>query len=252
MATLNTKNTKVTTKSRVDNLYDFFISNTESIYDKFGTGPKDIVVKKLFDINDTYIKTIISTDIPKKSNGKLQVDPEKDIVDFGFTSGQFKIVYSFWKILVGDVDAPGVYVTEVSPSKTEVRILPLDNNSLEFKNFATTHLTDSEINNILDYIFNPSDEVLPHTGFDPVRIIETMSDEFKNGIYTFEREDANSVLEFEIYVSTVLPNKIENIISNTRQSTFNHIREHGLTNQDELKDIIRIEFKNNIRLVFEK
>jgi len=252
MAKIDTNSINVITQNRISGGdAEFFIGSINSIVDRFGGGPTDVIVKRLYDRNDFLINSIISTDIPAYDKGKISVDPELDITEFGFSSGEFKIIYNFWRILVGDVDSPGVYISEISPSKTEVRLLPTKGNEDRFKRFANASLSDAEINKMLDYIFKPPTEAYPFTGFIPEQIIsENLTQNFKEELFKFDRHGSASPIEMGAYFSYVLPNKLDLIISNTRQSTFEFIRLNGISDQTEFKEILKTEFKNNIRVAF--
>lgn len=250
MAKLDRNNIRISTESRIQGGSDFFLKSVDIVADKFGGGVNDVVVKRLYDINDTLIDTRISTDIPAYSQGKIQVDPETDITEFGFSSGQFKIVYSFWRILVGEQDSPGVYVSEISPSRTEIRLVGNPTYKDQFNRFASTYLSDDEINRMLDYIFNPPNDALPYIGFSAESIVTNLPDDFKEELFNYDRS-SSSALELDSYLSNILTQKIETIISNTRQSSFEYIRSNGISNQSEFKELIRREFKENIRQAFE-
>lgn len=249
MAKLDPNSIKVQTKRRLNQ--SVFIDSFASVADVFGGGVNDVMIKRLYDRNGTLIDYRISTDPLRFESGKVQVDPEADIAEFGFTSGEFKIDYSFWRIMVGTKDSAGIYVSEISPSRTEVRVLPMTGNEDKFAKFAIAQLSDGELNRILDFIFNPPKEALPHVGFNAEDIVNTLDAEFKREIFRYDRSGNNSPLDEDVYLSTILTGKIDGIVSNTRQSVFEYIREHGLSNQDELKEILRREFKRNIRQEFE-
>lgn len=249
MAKIDPNSISVRSNRRIDQ--SLFIESFASVADTFGGGVNDVVLKRLYDRNGTLIDHRISTDPPTFVQGKVQVDPEADIHEFGFSSGEFRIDYSFWRIMVGTKDSTGVYVNEISPSRTEVRILPTTGNEDSFAKFAIAQLSDDELNRILDFIFNPPEEALPHVGFDAELIVNDLDDDFKREIFRFDRAGNNSPLDESVYLSDILTGKIDGIVTNTRQSVFEYIRLNGLSSQDELKEILRREFKNNIRQEFE-
>jgi hypothetical protein len=249
MAQINSNNITITPKQRVDST--LFVEVGNVISKPFGGGTTDIIVKRLYDRNDSLIATRIVNEPPKIVLGEVQIDLEADMVEFGYSSGAFKLVYNFWRVLVGDTTGnAGAFIREISPSKTEIRLVPASGYETAFDNFAKTRLSDSELNNMLDVIFNPLPESLPYNGFDPESIIANLDPQFADNIFRFDRGGISSSMERDAYLLSILTSKVQRSISNTRQSVFERIRLNGLVDQDELKVILSEEFKINIRNEF--
>jgi len=252
MAKIDPNNITVSTQKRVESsVSGLFVDAVKLISDTFGGGIRDVIVKRLFDRNDSLINTIVSTDVPTFSGGKVEVDPEADMVEFGFSSGTFKITYNFWRILVGDDGKSGTFIKEISPTRTEVRLVPTAGNEDDFNKFANARLTDTELDRMLDIIFNPPDDALPYNGFDAELIVNGLDEAFKQEVFRFDRGSNNSPIDVDTYLADILTNKIDRIVSNTRQSVFERIRLEGLVDQDDLRSILTEEFKTNIRSEFE-
>jgi hypothetical protein len=137
----------------------FIVSKTEIDSTDFGDCKYDVMEVSLYDINNNIlpqtsgnsvayikmgdIKNYMRQITNKQGLKELAIDAEKLINDLGYTNGIIKININFVRYKVGSEDAlESVWIEEISPSREEIRIIPLktkfpninDKTKKEFKN----------------------------------------------------------------------------------------------------------------------
>jgi hypothetical protein len=140
---------------------DLFIVSQNQIEDTdFGDCKYDVMEVSVYDINNNllpqksgnnvaYIKTgdiknYMYSLTNKGGQKELAIDIEKLLNDLGFTNGILKVNINFVRNKVGsDNELTKVWVHEISPSRTEIRILPL-----KTKNSNINAITNKEFTNI--------------------------------------------------------------------------------------------------------
>jgi hypothetical protein len=140
---------------------DLFIVSQNQIEDTdFGDCRYDVMEVSVYDINNNllpqkngnnvaYIKTgdiknYMYSLTNKGGQKELAIDIEKLLNDLGFTNGILKVNVNFVRNKVGsDNGLTRVWVHEISPSRTEIRILPL-----KTKNSNVNTITNKEFTNI--------------------------------------------------------------------------------------------------------
>lgn len=140
---------------------DLFIVNQNQIEDTdFGDCRYDVMEVSVYDVNNNllpqktgnnvaYIKTgdiknYMYNLTNKGGQKELAIDIEKLLNDLGFTNGILKVNINFVRNKVGsDNELTKVWVHEISPSRTEIRILPL-----KTKNSNVNNITNKEFTNI--------------------------------------------------------------------------------------------------------
>ena len=140
---------------------DLFIVSQNQIEDTdFGDCRYDVMEVSVYDINNNllpqkngnnvaYIKTgdiknYMYNLTNKGGQKELAIDIEKLLNDLGFTNGILKVNVNFVRNKVGsDNGLTRVWVHEISPSRTEIRILPL-----KTKNSNVNTITNKEFTNI--------------------------------------------------------------------------------------------------------
>lgn len=120
----------------------FIVSKNEIQISEFGNTPYDVMEVSVYDINNNLlpqksgnnIAYVKSTDIKNymynitNNLGKREVaiDVEKLLSDLGFTNGILKINLNFVRNRVGNEnELQRVWIQEISPSREEIRIIPL-------------------------------------------------------------------------------------------------------------------------------
>ena len=143
-------------------LYDdnFIVTKNEVEATDFGDCKYDVMEVSIYDINNNlipnktgktvaYIKTgDIKNYVYNLTNAggqdELAIDIEKLLNDLGFTNGILKVIINFVRNKIGtDNELTRVWIHEISPSREEIRILPL-----KTKSDAITKQTELEFNNL--------------------------------------------------------------------------------------------------------
>jgi hypothetical protein len=137
----------------------FIVSKTEIDTTDFGDCKYDVMEVSLYDINNNIlpqssgnnvayikmgdIKNYMRQITNKQGLKELVIDAEKLINDLGYTNGIIKININFVRYKVGSEDVlESVWIEEISPSREEIRIIPLktkfpninDKTKKQFKN----------------------------------------------------------------------------------------------------------------------
>lgn len=120
----------------------FIVTKNEVEISEFGDCKYDVMEVSVYDVNNnllpqksgrnvSYIKSGDAKNyIYNITNGggqkELAIDAEKLLNDIGFTNGIFKVNINFVRNRVGnDSEYNKVWIQEISPSREEIRILPL-------------------------------------------------------------------------------------------------------------------------------
>ena len=119
-----------------------FKTGAKNITD-FGMSKNDVIEFRIYDIsnnlleqtNGIKVRYIHKNDLPKYLKSELDsqtqeliydIDVEKLIRESGYGNGQFKVSFNFLKNYVGNEDSKQrVWIHEISPSRTELRVMPL-------------------------------------------------------------------------------------------------------------------------------
>lgn len=137
----------------------FIVTKNEVEETDFGDCKYDVMEVSVYDINNNllphksgknvaYIKTgdiknYLYNLTNKGGQKELAIDIEKLLNDLGFSNGILKVIINFVRNRVGtDNELSRVWIQEISPSREEIRVLPLKTNDsnvnkrteLEFKN----------------------------------------------------------------------------------------------------------------------
>ena len=138
----------------------FIVSKNEIEEADFGECRYDVMEVSIYDVNNlllpnktgnnvAYIKTgDIKNYMYNVTNAggqkELAIDAEKLLNDLGFTNGILKINMNFVRYRVGsENDLEKVWIHEISPSREEIRILPL-----KTKNATINNKTNNEFSNL--------------------------------------------------------------------------------------------------------
>ena len=138
----------------------FIVSKTEIEETDFGDCKYDVMEVSVYDVNSNllpqksgnnvaYIKTgdiknYLYNLTNKGGQEELAIDAEKLLRDLGFTNGILKLNLNFVRNKVGtDNSLTRVWIHEISPSREEIRIIPL-----KTKDVAVNQITNTEFKNI--------------------------------------------------------------------------------------------------------
>ena len=120
----------------------FIIAKNETVTSTFGDNSYDTMEVSVYDINNnllpqksgnnvSYIKTgdiknYMYNVTNKNGTKEIAIDAEKLLNDLGFTNGILKLNINFVRNKVGNNnELSRVWIQEISPSREEIRILPL-------------------------------------------------------------------------------------------------------------------------------
>ncbi len=139
---LNLDTTAQLLNSKDLNIFKTSIANVTD----FGMSKNDVIEFRVYDIGNNLLeqtggKTVnyihkdnlpkyLKSSIDSKTQEKIfEIDVEKLVKEAGYGNGEFKVVFNFLKNYVGNENQKQkVWIHEVSPSRTEIRIQPLITN----------------------------------------------------------------------------------------------------------------------------
>ena len=138
----------------------FIIAKNETVTSTFGDNSYDTMEVSVYDINNnllpqksgnnvSYIKTgdiknYMYNVTNKNGTKEIAIDAEKLLNDLGFTNGILKLNINFVRNKVGNNnELSRVWIQEISPSREEIRILPL-----KTKNETINKITNLEFANL--------------------------------------------------------------------------------------------------------
>ena len=110
----------------------------------------------------------------KRKKPRVELDIHDDIRDLGFLSGVYKVQYNFLRDILGSEDENnGLHISEISPSRTEVRIKTTSNDSEFLQKFE-----ELQEKNVEDFVDEGWQDLLANFGENNLSIITNwMSDE---------------------------------------------------------------------------
>ena len=132
----------------------------------FGKNINDVVEMHVYDSAENYLfsehkvkdwslltslQPIQTGDGPapqKTSIPKIKLDLRKNLIDIGVKAGRYTVAYNLFRNIFGNSDGGKAYVSEISPSKKEIRLLPISEKDEE-QNTVFTEFGDS-VNVTLD------------------------------------------------------------------------------------------------------
>ena len=259
----------------------FIVSKNEIEETEFGKSQHDVMEVSVYDINNNllpqqsgnnvaYIKTTnIQTYLYNITNAtgikEFAIDIEKLLSDLGFTNGILKVNINFVRNKVGtENESTRVWIQEVSPSRQEIRILPLktkDNNInvinnnqfqnlqnlnkdfLFYKNAILNSLNSFE-NNFLSKI---DDELVNKFGND---FFITLKTDF--GLNNFDNIKSKIFSDFKQSITYYLTNKYYNLEeSNFGAASFNRFDDYEVYDfniiTNEIQNILNTAININLQ-----
>ena len=120
---------------------DFSVIPNTIISSEFNPG-SDYIEYFVYDYNnilltsDTQLTSFTPSRLDNKGNGtivEINLNPEQDAVNAGYDSGIVKTIYNFVKYHLGSSPGAQFYISEISPSRTEIRL-----NTNQITNFDIT------------------------------------------------------------------------------------------------------------------
>jgi len=74
----------------------------------------------------------------------ITVDPERDLVDFGFDQGEYNIIYNFFDNKIGSSFNTRYFIKEISPSRQEIRLASNDLTNGEIESGVNEFISERE------------------------------------------------------------------------------------------------------------
>lgn len=134
---------------------------------KFGFSTDDTVEFSIYDTEDTLLHWEDKGLTVGISRGQAGLDsvilnPGDDLRRNGFSLGQYRIAYSFYNNALGSSGGNKVYIHAISPSRKEIRILPVKTGdqeidgdfSLDFEDFSETLMLGEDFSNLTFNLVN--------------------------------------------------------------------------------------------------
>lgn len=207
----------------------FIVSKTEIEESDFGDCKYDVMEVSVYDVNSNllpnksgnnvaYIKTgdiknYLYNLTNKGGQKELAIDAEKLLKELGFTNGILKLNLNFVRNKVGtDDNLTRVWIHEISPSREEIRILPL-----KTKDTTINELTNKEFKNI-----------------------HNLSKDFKY----YKKNILDSLDTFELNSLSTIDDALVNRFGNDFKATLR--KDFGLSDLDGFRDKIFRDFKDSI------
>ena len=158
-----------------------FKTGAKNITD-FGMSKNDVIEFRVYDISNNLLEQTggikvryihkdnlskyLKSDIDTITQEKIfDIDVEKLIRESGYGNGQFKVSFNFLKNYVGNEDKKQrVWIHEISPSRSEIRVMPLlsidaeNNNKIQHR-YNTFLTKTSELRELVDVIKNAIDSI---------------------------------------------------------------------------------------------
>lgn len=252
---------------------NFIVTKNEVEATDFGDCKYDVMEVSIYDINNNlipnkngktvaYIKTgDIKNYVYNLTNaggqGELAIDIEKLLNDLGFTNGILKVIINFVRNRIGsDNELTRVWIHEISPSREEIRILPLKTQSDEIT--KQTQLQFNNLNNLTKDFKYHKKNILDILDSFEFRYLESVTDamvaRFGNdflsvlrkdfGLSDFDSFKKRIFVDFKDSVTYWLNNRYYNIF----ESNFGKVSETRFINceQYEFKSLVD-EIRNILR-----
>lgn len=144
----------------------------------------------------------------------LFIDFSKTTIPFGGITGRYQIVINFFAREVGNLTTQKLWLSQVSPSRTELelQVLPEYNDvtsSIELRNFAQPQINKLWVYDAIKQIFNQSEGTASNIPTDRTSMtFDIVSSFLPNTVYA------------KVTGSTILSTKVENTTQNILNSAY--------------------------------
>lgn len=123
---------KKPTVGKYFNSKDEKLLNGELVSVNFGL-ENDLVELHIYSQDGSYITSDYNVDnwkvVPSKTQDYpdiIEVDVHNNIRDIGITSGNYKFIYNFHRLIAGSPNASKLYLSQISSDRTEIELIPQD------------------------------------------------------------------------------------------------------------------------------
>ena len=261
----------------------FILSKNEIEKTDFGMSKYDVMEVSVYDINNNllphksgnnvaYIKkgdiqNYLYNITNKQGQKELAINIEKLLNELGFTNGILKVNINFVKQKVGsENESTKVWIQEVSPSRNEIRILPLKTKDSNINSITTTQFKNLKSLNkdFLYYKTSILDSLNAYENSFLTKIDSYLGSKFGNdffvilkkdfGLTKFENFRTKIFEDFKLSVQYYLTNKYYNIgesnfgkQSETRFDDF-EVYDYGMM-LNEIQKILNNCIDNNSKVL---
>lgn len=131
--------------SAENRIFKYSLSDINAIksvdaFTNFGLNTNDIVECHLYDMNGELLQssqksvgyTLSEINKDLKNRPTIVINPNIDLANFEIGSGNYKIVYNFLRNLIGSYEGKKLIIKDISPDRTELRVLSSDTEDKEF------------------------------------------------------------------------------------------------------------------------
>lgn len=260
----------------------FIVSKNEIETSEFGNTPYDVMEVSVYDVNNNLLPQksgnnvayIKSTDIKNymynitNISGKKEVaiNVEKLLGDLGFTNGILKINLNFVRNRVGNEnELQRVWIQEISPSREEIRIVPLKTNDENINKLNTNQFKNLK-SLTKDFIFYKETILNTINSFDNSflsKVDDYLISQYGNDYIKILRKDFG-INDFEGYKKRIMDNFKDSVryfltnkeykIGNSNFGKLSEIRFYDYEQYDyqyllnEINNILRDSIKYNSSL----
>jgi len=239
----------------------FIVTKEELEISEFGDSPYDVMEISIYDINNNLIPQKSGNNVAYVKSGdiknyiynlynsggqkELAIDAEKLLKDLGFSNGILKVNINFVRNQVGNENAYNkIWIQEISPSREEIRILPLKTkneiiNSFTKNQFESLIRGDREFsyyrNWLLSHLEKFENEFL-------TKINDLIVSKFGNEFFLLFKKDFG-VSSFDAFKSRIFDN-YRNSVSHYVNNRYYDIEQSNFGRPLEVKNFIDYEKYN--------
>lgn len=98
--------------------------------------PNDSVQVDLYNLNSVYLESIARSTVVSIEGLDITVDVEKDLVNAGYISGKYNLIYRFLRNQLGSSDGHKLSIQEISNDRLEIRVVPFLSNDIANSGFV--------------------------------------------------------------------------------------------------------------------
>jgi hypothetical protein len=188
------------------------------------TSSVDYIEYTIYDFNQNLLLYIDRLPNYSIINNQIQIDPETDLLSYGFDEGQYITNYSFFKNILGSSNDNTYYISEISSDRTEIRLdtTLIDNNfvisstneftiQLQQANYYKDFYLNFGNNNLVianNVLLDTSD---PNNPTVLIKLYEPLPNDFNLKSELWVVESIASPLSYQIDATLIFDNLDDNI-----------------------------------------
>jgi len=187
------------------------------------------------------VGTTSNTNTTSSTYPVIEIDPVQDLLNLGYTSGEFKVQYNIFKNKISSYPSAELFIKEISPDRTEIRVgsVVLTDNQIETGSLALINSYDSSSlfdpfllnfgNNIQELVTNV---VLNRadTGYEILfKLYNELDDSISDKSSLWVVEEISTPYVFDINLDALLSAPTGSIL---RGPNFSNLSRFGLNSTD--------------------